>query len=428
MHRIRILLLLLFTLWNESFAQDNTTAIKAGKFFDGKSSGLRSNVIILIKGKKIVEVGEKIAIPEGARVIDLSGKTVMPGLIDAHTHITVHPGSYADQILRESYEYKAIRATINARQTLEAGITTVRDVGNEGSGLADIALRDAINNGFIPGPRILTAIQPITASGAYELTGYAPAVLTPQISYAADGVSEVRKEVRHLAKLGADLIKIYMESYEKKQSSNDSLTGAINYSLEEFKALVEEAHRAGLRVAAHTYSDSAARLAAEIGVNSIEHGLYVREETFRLLAQKNIFYVPTLWVYELWQDEKLFGTLGKDEKLKLKNTVIKHTESFKSALKTPVKIAFGTDTFELPGTNAHELVLMVQYGMRPLDALRSATSVSADLLGLSRDVGTLEKDKFADIIAFSGDPVSDISCVGNVSFVMKEGAVFIEKP
>src|SRR2546423_6105795 len=165
-----------------------------------------------------------------------------------------------------------------------------------------------------------------------------------------------------------------MESYEKRQLSADLLTGALNYSQEELNVLVEEAHRAGVRVAAHTYSDEAARMAIQAGVNSIEHGLYLKEETFRLMAQKGIYYVPTLLVYELWRDAKIFGSISPENKIKLTNTVREHTAAFRRALATPVRIAFGTDTFELPGTNAQELELMVRYGMRPVEALRSATS------------------------------------------------------
>jgi imidazolonepropionase-like amidohydrolase len=212
-----------------------------------------------------------------------------------------------------------------------------------------------------------------------------------------------------------------------KEVSKDSLTGAFNYAPDELQTLVEEAHRAGVKVAAHVYSDAGARMAIDAGVNSLEHGLYLSEATFRLMAQKNIYYVPTLLVYELWRDGKLFGGISPENKIKLTNTVTKHTETFKRALRTPAKIAFGTDTFELSGTNAQELELMVKYGMKPIDALRSATSIAADLLGIGDVNGTIEKGKSADIIAFAGDSLNDIRVVQKAGFVMKEGEIYIEK-
>jgi imidazolonepropionase-like amidohydrolase len=408
-------------------AQDGYTYIKAGKLFDGRSNALTDNVSILIQGKTIVRVGKDLPVPAGATVLDLSDRTIMPGLIDAHTHIVLHAGDYDAQIMRETPEYRAIYATVNAKKTLESGVTTIRDLGNEGAGYADIALRDAIAKGLVPGPRIVTAIRPVTATGGYRLVGYSPYVTLPPLSSAADGPAEVRKEVRRLIEYGADVIKIYMESYEKRQLRNDLLTGALNYSQEELNALTEEAHRSGTRVAAHTYSDEAARMAIIAGVDSIEHGLYLKEETFSLMAQKGIYYVPTLLVYELWRDGKIFGAISPENKLKLTNTVREHTATFKRALSTPVKIVFGTDTFELPGTNSEELELMVRYGMRPVDALRSATVTSATLLGLSSVAGTIEPDKSADLIAFKGNPLEDIRVVQHVSFVMKEGIIYVNR-
>ena len=401
--------------------------LKAGRMFDGKSKTFRENVAILVKGTKIVGIQKGFEAPSGSTVVDLSRMTVLPGLIDAHTHIVAHPGDYDQMVLRETPEFRSIYATKAAWATLEAGITTIRDVGSEGPGMVDIALRDAIAQGIVPGPRILASIRPITATGAYQLVGYSPYVTLPSLSYEADGGAEILKQVRHLVKLGADLIKIYIEAAEKKQSTQDSLTGALTYSPEELKILVDEAHRSGLKVAAHLYSDSAARLAMEAGVNSIEHGLYINRTTFDLMAQKNIYYVPTLLVYELWLDGKVFGDITPETRAKLLTTVARHTETFKRALKSRVKIVFGTDTFSLPGTNARELELMVKYGMDPIGALCSATSVSADLLGLAQQTGSIETGKLADIIGISGDPVTDISSVERIAFVMKEGKIYIHK-
>jgi imidazolonepropionase-like amidohydrolase len=423
--RINALCFLLSITFLALRGQTSLIYVKAEKMFDGTSQTLRQNVAILVRGKMIVEIGERLKPPPGARVYDLKGMTVMPGMIDAHTHIILHAGDYDQQILRETPEFRAIYAVTSARKTLEAGITTIRDVGNEGAGLADIALRDAIAQGLVPGPRILAAIQPVTARGSYQLVGYNPYAVLPSLSYEADGVAQIRSQVRHLIKLGADVIKAYIESAEKRAPTADSLTGTLIYSPEELKALVEEAHRGGLKVAAHLYSDTAARLAIDAGVNSIEHGLYLRQETFDLMAQKGIYYVPTLMVYELWRDGGVFGPVTPEVKAELDRTIARHTESFQRALKSHVKIVFGTDTFGIPGSNARELVVMVSHGMKPVDALRAATSVSAELLGINDRVGTLEPGKRADIIAVSGDPTTDINAVEHVGFVMKEGKVYL---
>ena len=416
----RSLIVTLFALATAGHADPIT--IRAARMFDGNST--RTNVVVTVDGGSIVSVGE--ATSTAATVTFGDDVTLMPGLIDCHTHIALHAGDYDAQILRETPEMRTIHATLSARKTVEAGITTVRDLGNEGAGFADLAVRDAVEKKLIRGPRIVAAIRPVTSTGSYRLVGYSPYVKTPEIASAADGVGEVRREVRRLIEQGADVIKMYMESYEKKQLRTDILSGALNYSQEEVNALVEEAHRGGAKVAAHTYSDEAARMAIAAGADSIEHGLYLSAATFALMAEKGTYYVPTLLVYELWRDGKLFGGISEPMKSRLVKTVDEHTATFRRALATGVKIAMGSDTFELPGTNAQEIVLMGRYGMRNVDALRSATSTAAALLGLQDRIGTIAAGRAADLIAVQGDPSRDLSAVERVVWVMKDGEVVSE--
>ena len=413
----RVILLAAFVVAVNVQAQ--TTWLHAARMFDGVSETLRTNVFVAVESGKIVRIDTTA--PD-AKVIDLGDVTLMPGLIDAHTHIALHPGDDEQQNLRETPEFRAIWSTVNARKTLQAGITTIRDLGNEGAGFTDIALRDAVARGLVPGPRVIAAIRPVTATGAYRMTGYSPYIATPPQSAEADGVGEVRKQVRTLLAQGADVIKTYLETYEKRGTRKDILTGTMNWSQEELNALVEEAHRGGVKVAAHTYSDEAAQMVIAAGADSIEHGLYLKEETFRAMAQKGIYYVPTLLVYEYWRDGTIFGTPSAETKARLTRTVDEHTATFRRALRTPVKIAFGSDTFELPGTNALEIERMVAYGMRPVDALRSATSVGAALVGVP-DIGSIASGNAADLIAVSGNPLADITAIERVVFVMKDGEV-----
>ena len=395
--------------------------IKAARMFDGRSETLVRDAVVAVDGTKIVSVGGTI--PTGAHVIDLGDATLMPGLIDAHTHIALHPGNYNNQVLGETTEYRAILSTVNARQTLEAGITTIRDLGNEGSGFTDVALRDAIARGFVPGPRIIAAIHPLVTTGAYRLGGYAPTTNTPAISAEANGPDAMRAAVRQLINDGADVIKVYLDSGRHPQHASGAKP---TYSQEEINALVAEAHAAGAKVAAHCSTDAAAKMGVIAGVDSLEHGLSITEETFRAMAAKGVVYVPTLLVFEMWAaDPDLFGEGPSPSKEYLDKTVREHTASFQRALKTPVKIAFGTDTFAKTGTNAQELDSMVRAGMRPIDALRAATSVSAALLGVDDITGTIEPGKAADIIAVAGDPSHDVKTLQHPTFVMKDGKVFI---
>ncbi|HEV8658903.1 MAG TPA: amidohydrolase family protein [Thermoanaerobaculia bacterium] len=413
-------LLNLIALFVAMNAAGQTMVVRAARLFDGTSEALRANAVVVIDAGKIIRIDD--VAPPNATVIDLGDVTLMPGLIDAHTHIALHPGDAEQQNLRETPELRAIWATVSALKTVQAGITTIRDLGNEGAGFADIALRDAVARGLVAGPRVIAAIRPVTSTGAYRLTGYSPYNLMPPQAAEADGVGEVRKQVRTLLAQGADVIKTYLETYEKRGTRKDILTGTMNWSQEELNALVEEAHRGGVKVAAHTYSDEAAQMAIAAGVDSIEHGLYLKEETFRAMAQKGIYYVPTLLVYEYWRDGKIFGTPSAETKARLTKTVEEHTATFRRALRTPVKIVFGSDTFELPGTNALELERMIAYGMKPVDALRAATSLAASLLGMT-EIGSVKAGHAADLIAVAGDPLSDIQAMTRVVWVMRDGMV-----
>lgn len=404
-------------------AQDRPIALIPDRIFDGVRAPLREGLGVLVERGIITAVVPVDALPAGVQKISLPGMTVLPGLIDAHTHIILHAGDYDQQILRESPELRAALATTSARRTLEAGFTTIRDMGNEGAGTADLALRDAIARGGVVGPRIFASIMPLTSTGAYQLKGYTPASQMPSLSLEADGPDALRQGVRQLVKRGADLIKIYVESAERRELTQDSLTGGLNHTQEELNAIVSEAHALGVRVAAHVYSDAAARMAVSAGVNSIEHGLYLSAGTFAVMRQKGIVYVPTLTVYELWRDGVLFGPVNEMTRRKLSVTVEKHAVTFALAVRSGVAIAFGTDTFVEPGSNAKEFKALVAAGLSPLDALRSATSVAADLLGLGANIGRIAPGYNADVIAVAGDPLKDITTLERVQFVMQNGHI-----
>jgi imidazolonepropionase-like amidohydrolase len=267
----------------------------------------------------------------------------------------------------------------------------------------------------------------VVTSGAYRLGRLSPAAHPPAIAAEANGPDALRAAVRELITQGADLIKVYLDSGRKPQGSE--LKAGLTYTMPELEAIVDEAHRAGLKVAGHAATDAAARMGARAGADSIEHGLYVSEETFRLMAARGVVYVPTLLVYEMWAAEPdLVGEGPPRTRTALQETVAQHHASFQRALRTPVKIAFGTDTFEKTGTNPQELTSMVRLGMKPLDALRAATSAAAALLGLERITGSLEPGRSADLIAVPGNPLEDIQAMERVAFVMKEGQVYRRPP
>jgi imidazolonepropionase-like amidohydrolase len=416
----RILLSLLILATSLGISQEKIKVIKCGSLIDVKNEQVKKNVLILIKGNKIEKVGT-FEIPPGAEIIDLSDMTVLPGLIDSHVHLFLHEGSYDDQLLKESIPYRTIRAVVHARQTLEAGFTTIRDLETEGAGYADVDLKTAINQGIIPGPRMQVSTRALSTTGGYALMGYSWEIQVPTGAQLVDGVDEVRKAVREQIKYGADWIKIYADSRRRRNEVADSLTWYLTFSDDELKAIVEEAQKMNVKVAAHCYSSIAAQRAINAGVASIEHGLYLDEGTLKLMKEKGVYYCPTLVAYYRWSKRE---GLSPETRKMIENTVKLHSETFKRALKVGVKIAFGSDLTESHGTNAEEFELMVKYGMKPLDAIKSATIISAELLGWQDKIGSIEPGKLADIIAVKGDPLNDIKVLRDVKFVMKYGEIY----
>lgn len=412
-------------------ATEQVIAVKAERLFDGKSKTLLQNGVVLVKGNKIIDVGSNLAIPADAQVIDLGDATLAPGFMDAHTHLTLdYSGDYNVRRLAEldlNVSEHAIRATTFARATVEAGFTTVRDLGSRFVGsreFVDVALRNSINKGLIIGPRMLVATKGIGATGGHfdPTNGFRDFLFGREPDYTdgiADGPEEIRKAVRFEVKNGADVIKAAVSGGVL------SLTDEVDtpqLTPAEMVALVDESHRLRKKVAVHCHGDQAAREAIEAGVDSIEHGSFMKPETLARMKEKGTFLTPTLMASD-WIMGKL-QNYPTALQAKAKAATAARSEMFRNAVKMGVKISFGTDAAVFPhGQNAKEFKLMVDLGMRPIDALKAATSNDADLLGISEKVGTLEKGKLADIVAMPGDPTADITATERVTFVMKEGKI-----
>ncbi|MCC6369022.1 MAG: amidohydrolase family protein [Bryobacterales bacterium] len=397
------------------------TAIRCGRLFDGKNLALVENAVVVVEGNRIRAAGRNVAIPEGAKVVDLSRATVMPGLIDCHTHMFLYGVPYDDALLRKSLQYRAIWATVSARKTLLAGFTSIRDLETEGAWYGDVALRDAIRDGLVIGPRMQCATRALSITGGYSPYGYSPDVNIPHGAQLADGVDGVRKAVREQLANGADLIKIYADHRRRGGGSPDQLTAWPTFSLEEIRTIVEEAGKVGAKVAAHVYNSGAAQTAIRGGVSSLEHGIYLDDATFRMMAEKGVYWVPTLMAYMQFLDG---SPVSPERRRLMEGTTAKHREAFQRALKLSVKIAFGTDLDGHQENAGQEFAYMVRYGMKPLEALRSATSVAAELMGWQDRVGSLEAGKLADVTAVEGNPADDITAMKRVVFVMKDGVVY----
>jgi imidazolonepropionase-like amidohydrolase len=396
-------------------------AIRAGHLIDGRSAAPIQNAVILIEGEKIKAVGPNLAIPAGAQVIDLSKSTVLPGLIDCHTHITFEPGNYYEQIFRNSPIDLAVLAHINAKRTLEAGFTTIRDVG--APEFIDVSLRKAIDSGRVVGPRMQVATLAVGATGGHaDVVGFSPYLKFGQFSGIADGVDEIRKLVRFEVKNGADLIKMIATA---GVLSEEESVGAPQYSFEEMKAVVEEAAMWGKKVAAHAHGAEGIKMAARAGVASIEHGSLIDDEGIRLMKERGTYLVGDAYNHEYIMAE--FKRLGYPENILKKETLVGELqrENLKRAVAAGVKTAFGTDAGVFPhGWNAKQFAFLVKCGMTPLQAIQAATVSAADLLGWSDRVGAVAAGLYADLIAVSGDPLQDITELERVRFVMKGGVVY----
>lgn len=402
-----LLLLCLAVLFSARQTPPETTyLLKPAHVFDGEQ--LHDNWVVLVRGEKIVQVGPPGSINggSGAKQIDLPGLTLLPGLIEAHSHVLLHPYSetpWNDQVARESLSLRVARATNHLRDTLQAGFTTIRDLGTEGAAYADVGLKQAVEQGIIPGPRMIVTTKAIVASGSYGPKGYASEWTVPQGAEEADGIDSLTRVVRDQIGHGADWIKIYAD-YRWGRSG-----AAPTFSLDELKLVVETAKSANIPVAAHATTAEGMRRATLAGVETIEHGDGGTPEVFRLMKEHGVALCPTL-------------SIAAGANIERKRA------AFRAALDAGVTIASGSDVGVFAhGTNARELEAMVNFGMSPVDALRSATSVSARVLHMSDKIGSIKPGLLADVIAVEGDPTRNIGALKQVKFVMKGGVIYREK-
>jgi len=398
------------------------TYLRCGSLYDGKSDTARKNVTVRISGERIDTLSD--AAPAGSHVIDLSREVCLPGLIDTHTHVLLQgditAADYDVQLLKQSTAYRTIVATVSARRALEYGFTTIRDLETEGAGYADVDLRKAIAAGVIPGPRMKVAGRAMDVTGAYPLLGYSWELKVPKGVQEVDGADDGRKAVREQISNGVDWIKVYSDrSYFVRPDG--VLDDVPTFTVDELRAIVDEAHRERHNVASHAAALNGVHNSVEAGVNSIEHGMYIADADLQAMVAKGIYYVPTLFVGEyVAQGRAAEGAKVWVDMIKI------HEDTFRRALKAGVKIAFGTDAggFDWKIDPAKEFAVMVQYGMPPAQALHAANMSAATLLGMQDQVGSIEPGKYADIVAVPADPMQDIHQLENVDFVMKGGTVY----
>lgn len=427
-------LLFLIIVWSmistPILAQSKTPSvslIKAGRLIDVRSGRVLENQGILIEGERIKSVGPLGEVqrnaPASARIIDLSRATVLPGLADCHTHILLQgditAADYDEQLLKESIPYRTIRATVAARIALLNGFTVMRDLETEGAMYADVDVKQAINRGVVPGPRMFVATRAFSATGMYPLQGYSWELRVPEGVQIVDGADNIRRAVREQVKYGADWIKFYAD--RRYFIKDGALHSWVNFTEEEMKAMVDETHRLGRKVAAHAMGWEGIDASLRAGVDSIEHGYGLDAGLMDRMVKQGVYWCPTIYVGVYVAEGR--AAAGAPIWLTMRDLEAK---AFPIAVRKGVKIAYGTDAggYAWTENQAKELSYMVRYGMTPLQAIQSATIVAADLLERAGDFGAIERGKYADIIAVSGDPLASVSELEQVRFVMKGGEVY----
>jgi len=409
----------LFLFATSVFAADKPMAIMAARLIDGRGGAVVAPAVIVVRGNRIESIGG--AVPADAQTIDLGDMTLLPGLIDAHTHILLQGDltseDYDEQLFKESMPYRALRASRAVKIALDHGFTTLRDVETEGAMYTDVDVKRAIDNGVIPGPRLFVSTRAMSVTGGYGPSGYSPEITYPMGVQIVDGVEGGRKAVREQIAHGADWIKVYADRSYFVQKDG-TLSSTPTFTPEEMKAIVDEAHRLRHKVAAHAMARPGIENALNAGVDSIEHGIAIPDDLLDMMLAKGVYLCPTLTVTEyvapgrggVWMKIPAF-----------------HRDSFQRALRKGVKIAFGTDAGGFPWdavSEAKEFEYETQYGMTPMQAIQSATRTAAELLGVSDQIGTLEAGKFADVVAVPGNPLTDITAMERVGFVMKDGQIY----
>ena len=393
-------------------------AIRAGRLFDGKSDTLKNQQVVLIEGSRIVQVGSAndVQIPPGTEVLDLKDATLLPGLIDGHTHIFASGPDLDAQMMREPLQYRTLEALVNAQRDLYVGFTTLRDLKTLGGQYGDVDLRTAINNGLVQGPRMQVSGRGFATTGGFRPKGYSRDIPLPSMLETVDSPWEARKGVREQIMNGADWIKFYA-AYDFTFAPDGKLVAPPTFTLEEVQAFVEEAHDKGHKVSCHAFGGKGLRNCLAAGVDTIEHAVQLSDDDIQQFKTKGIYLVPTLYHYQLDRehDVKKYGG----------HSVAEVSEpNFRRAVAAGVKIGFGSGAGPFPhGTQTKEFEYMVKFGMTPAQVIRAATIVDAQMMGWEANIGSIESGKFADLVAVCGDPLADITELERVKFVMKGGQV-----